>query len=118
MGPIKPVIDKNYAVLTFTTEEVRDNVLKDRLIYLKKLQVSVTHNCGAGYPSEFRTNTTLVANKNSKFKTQTTISEAIKQTFGADNIVNINFGNNNQPHIDKKTCWYHIQCRNAAVYTE
>jgi hypothetical protein len=32
--------------------------------------------------------------------------------------VGVSFGANNQPHTDKHTGWCHIQCLNAAVYTE
>jgi hypothetical protein len=46
------------------------------------------------------------------------ITRAIKQVFGADNIVGVSFGANNQPHTDKHAGWCHIQCLNAAVYTE
>ena len=59
-----------------------------------------------------------MANNLPQRETQTTITRAIKHTFGADNIVGISFGNNNQPHTDKQVGWCHIQCLNAAVYTE
>ena len=36
--------------------------------------------------------------------------------FGADNIVGVSFGTNNQP--DQQSVWCHIQCLNAMVYTE
>ena len=42
--------------------------------------------------------------------------KAIKHAFGADNIVGISFGYNNQP--DKQIGWWHVQYLNAVVYTE
>ena len=119
MSFTKPEVDKNYAFLTLTTEEARDTVLKDGLTYNhEKLQVSITRDRGASNPSELRISTTLVANNLPQRETQTTITRVIKQTFGTDNIVGISFGNNNQPHTDKQAGWCHIQCLNAAVYTE
>ena len=57
-----------------------------------------------------------MANNLPQRETQTTITKAIKHTFGADNIVGISFGNNNQ--TNKQAGWCHIQCLNAAVYME
>ena len=110
MGLTKSEIDKNYAFLTLTTEEARDNVLNHRLAYnQEKLKVSITRDRGVGNPSKLRISTTLIANNLPQRETQTTISRVIKQIFGADNIVGISFGNNNQPHIDKQAGWCHIQ---------
>ena len=117
MGLTKLEVDKNYAFLTLTTEETRDNVLKNGIAFnQKKLQVSITRDRGADNPSELRISTTLVANNLLQCKIQTTISKVIKQTFGEDNIVGISFGNNN--HTDKQASWYHIQCFNTTVYME
>ena len=43
---------------------------------------------------------------------------AMKQTFGAENILGVSFGMNNHPESDKQSGWCHIQCLNTAVYTE
>ena len=119
MGLTKPELDKNFAFLTLTTEEARDIILKDGLTFNhEKLQVSVTWDRGSGNPSELRISTTLVANNLPQRETQTTITRAIKNAFGSDNIVGISFGTNNQPHTDKQSGWCHIQCLNTAVYTE
>ena len=119
MGLTKPEIGKNFAFLTLTTEEVRDQVLKEELTFKhEKLQVSVTRNRGASHPSELRISTALVANNLPQKETQTAIVRAIKQVLGADNVVGVNFGANNHPHTDKQAGWCHIHCLNAAVYTK
>jgi hypothetical protein len=84
MGPTKPELDKNFAFLTLTTEEARDLVLKDGLTFNHEiLQVSVTRDRGNGNPSELRISTTLVANNLPQRESQTAITRAIKQVFGA-----------------------------------
>ena len=119
MGLTKPELDKNFAFLTLTTEEARDLVLMEGIIFNhEKIQVSITKDRGIGNPSELRISTTLVANNLPQRETQSAITRAIKHIFGADNIVGISFGANNQPHTDKQAGWCHIQCLNAAVYTE
>ena len=80
--------------------------------------MSIIRDRGASHPSELRISTTLVANNLPQRETQTAIIRAIKQVFGADNIVGVNFGANNLPHTDKQAGWCHIHCLNAAVYTE
>ena len=117
MGLTKPELDKTFAFLTLTTEEARDIVLSDGLTFKhEKLHVSVTRDRGTGNPSELRISTTLVANNLPQRESQASITKAIKQAFGADNIVGVSFGTN--PHTDKQAGWCHIQCLNAAVYTE
>ena len=117
MGLTKPELDKNFAFLTLTTEDARDLILKDGLTFNhEKLQVSAPRDRGTGNASELRISTTLVANNLPQRETQTTITKAIKHAFGADNIVGVSFGTNNQP--DRQSGWCHIQCLNAAVYTE
>ena len=119
MGLVKPELEKNFAFLTFITEEARDLVLKEGLTFNhEKLQVSITRDRRASHPSELRISTTLVANNLPQRETQTAITRAIKQVFGADNIVGVNFGANNLPHTDKQAGWCHIHCLNAAVYME
>ena len=117
MGLTKPVIDKTFVFLTLTTEEARDIVLNEGLTFNhEKLQVSVTRDRGTGNPSELRISTTLVANNLPQRESQASIIKAIKHAFGADNIVGVSFGTN--PHTEKQAGWCHIQCLNAAVYTE
>ena len=119
MGPTKPELDKNFVFLTLTTEEARDLVLMEGLIFNhEKLIVSITWDRGVGNPSELRISTTFVANNLPQRETQSAITRAIKHIFGADNIVGVSFGANNLPHTDKQAGWCHIQCLNAAVYTE
>ena len=63
MGLTKPEFDRNFAFLTFTTEEARNIVLKEGLTYNnERLQVSIPRDRGVGNPSELRISTTLVAN--------------------------------------------------------
>jgi hypothetical protein len=119
MGLAKPELERDFSFLTLTTEEARDLVLKEGLTFNhEKLQVSITRDRGASHPSELRISTTLVANNLPQRKSQTAITRAIKQVFGADNIVGVNFGTNNHPHTEKQSGWCHIHCLNAAVYTE
>ena len=117
MGLTKPELDKTFAFLTLTTEDARDLVLNEGLTFNhEKLQVSITRDRGAGNPSELRICLTLVANNLPQRESQASITKAIKQAFGADNIVGVSFGHN--PHSDKQSGWCHVQCLNAAVYTE
>jgi hypothetical protein len=113
----KPELDKTFAFLTLTMDKTRDMVLNGGLSFKhEKLHVSVTRDRGTGNPSELRISTTLVANNLSQRESQASITKAIKQAFGADNIVGVSFGTN--PHTEKQAGWCHIQCLNAAVYTE
>ena len=119
MGLAKPELDKYFVFLTLTTEDARDLVLKEGLIFNHEvLQVSITRDRSIGNPSEFRISTTLVANNLPQRETQTAITRSIRQVFGTDNIVGFSFGANNPPHTDRQAGWCHIQCLNAAVYTE
>jgi hypothetical protein len=114
MGLTKPELDKIFAFVTFTTEEARDTVLKDGLIYNnEKLQVSIPRDRNVGNPSELRISTTLVANNLPQREPQA----AIKQVIGEDNIVDITFGYTNQSNTTKQAGWCHLQCLNTAVYT-
>lgn len=119
MGLIKPEIDKNFAFVTFSTEEARDTVFKDGLFYNnEKLQVSIPRDRNVGNPSELRISTTLVANNLPQRESQAAITNAIKQVIGEDNIVGISFGYTNQCNSTKQAGWCHLQCLNTAVYTE
>ena len=118
MGLTKPEVDKNFSFLTLTTEEARDLVLKQGLIYKKeKLQVSITRDRGVGNLSDLRISLTLVANNLPQRETRSAITMAIKQAFGPDNVVDITFGTTTQRPTTKQAGWCHIQCLNAAVYT-
>ena len=118
MGLTKPELDKNFAFLTFATEEARDIVLKEWLIYNnEKLLVSIPRDRNAGNPSELRISTTLVANNLPQRESQASIIKAMKQLFGENNIVGIGFGNTNT-NTTKQAGWCHLQCLNTAVYTE
>ena len=118
MGLSKPVLDKDFAFLTLTTEETRDVILKEGLAYSnEKLLVSVTHDRNVGNPSELRISTTLVANNLLQQESQANITKVIKHTFGEDNVLGISFGTNPN-NTTKQAGWCHIQCLNTAVYTE
>ena len=109
MSLTKPELDKNFTFFIFTTEEARDIMLKDMLVFNnEKLQVSITKDRGADNPSELLIITTLITNNLPQRKIQTFIIRAIKQLFGANNIVAISFGTNNHLHTNKQTGWCHI----------
>ena len=119
MGLAKPELDKSFAFLTLTTEEARDLVLQEGIIYNHEiLQVSITRDRGVANPSKLCISTMLVANNFPQRETQTAIIRSMRQVFGADNIVGFSFSANNLPHTDRQAGWCHIQCLNAAVYTE
>ena len=100
-------------------EDARDVILKDGLTFNnERLQVSIPRDRGVGNPSELRISTTLVANHLPQRETQSAITNAIQQTFGAANIIGISYGNSNQGNSNKQSGWCHIHCLNAAVYTE
>ena len=80
--------------------------------------MSITRDRSSDNTLELRISTTLVANNLPQREPQTAITKAIKQLFGADNIVGISFDNNNQDTTNKQAGWCHIQCLNTAVYTE
>lgn len=119
MGLTKPILDKNFAFLTLTTEEARNVVLKEGVTYNnERLQVSVTRDRSGGNPSELRISTTLVANNLPQREPQSAITKAIMQAFGEANVVGFSFGQNTHDTTNKHAGWCHIQCLNTAVYTE
>ena len=119
MGLAKPELEKNFAFLTLTTEDTRDIVLREGLVYNnERLQVSLTRDRSIGNPSELRISTTLVANNLPQRESQSTITKAIKQLFGENNIMGVSYGTTNQDTTNKQAGWCHIQCLNTAVYTE
>ena len=96
MGLTKPDLDKNFAFLTLVTDEGRDIVLNEGLTYnSEKLIVSLPRDRNVGNLSELRISTTLVANNLPQRESQATITKAMKQFFGENNIVGIGFGNTN-----------------------
>lgn len=115
----KPDVEKDFAFITLTTEEARDDLLTNGLTFHnEKLKVSITKDKDTGtHPSELRISTTLVANNLPQRESQSTITKTLKRIFGEDNIVGIHFGYNNRME-ERQAGWCHIQCLNAAVYTE
>lgn len=116
---LKPELDNYFGFLTLTMEEDRDIVFKEGFAFNhKKLQASITRDRGANNSSKWKIGTPIVAYNLLQRESHTSIIRAIKQAFGADNIIGISFGNNNHPHTDKQAEWCHIQYLNAAIYTE
>ena len=116
---IKSDIDKDFVFITLTTEEARDDILNNGLIYhSKRLKVCATKDKGMGSPSELRISTTLVANNLPQRESQSTITNSLKKLMGEDNITDITFGFQQKQGDDRQAGWCHIQCLNAAVYTD
>jgi len=69
-------------------------------------------------PSELRISTTLVTNNLPQRESQSTITKSLKKLIGEDNVTNITFGYQHQLDSDRQAGWCHIQCLNAAVYTD
>lgn len=119
MSLTKPDATKDFAFLTLLSEETRDTILTQGLHYHhEKIRVSITRGKEVTAPSELRISTTLVANNLPQKESQTSIVMTLKKKFGDGNIVGFNFGNNVNHAEDKQAGWCHIQCLNAAVYTE
>ena len=115
----KSDVERNFAFITFTTEEARDDILSNGLVYhSERLIVSITRDKNIGNPSELRISTTLVVNNLPQREAQSTIVKALKRLFGDDNITAITFGHQANREDDRHHGWCHIQCMNAAVYTE
>ena len=111
--------EKDFAFITLTTEEARDEILTNGLTYRsEKLKVSITKDKAVGNLSELRISTTLVANNLPQRESQSAITKALKRLFGEDNITGITFGHKSNQEDDRQAGWCHIQCLNAAVYTE
>ena len=111
--------EKDFAFITLTTEEARDDILSNGLTYRsEKLKVSITRDKDIGNLSELRISTTLVANNLPQRESQSTITKALKKLFGEENISGITYGYNSNQGDDRQAGWCHIQCLNAAVYTE
>ena len=111
--------EKNFAFITLTTEEARDDLLNNGLTYRsEKLKVSLTKDKDSVNLSELRISTTLVANNLPQRESQSTITHALKRLFGEENITGVSFGYKSNQDDGRQAGWCHIQCLNAAVYTE
>ena len=111
--------DTDFAFITLTTEEARDDILTNGLAYhSERLKVSLTKDKNMGNLSELKISTTIVANNLPQRESQSTITKALKRLFGEENITGITFGYNTNQGDDRQPGWCHIQCLNAAVYTE
>ena len=111
--------ERDFAFITLTTEEARDDILNNGLIYRsEKLKVSITRDKNIGNISELRISTTLVANNLPQRESQSTITKALKRLFGEENITDITYGHKSNQEDNRQAGWCHIQCFNAAVYTE
>ena len=110
---------KDFAFLTLTTEEAKEDVLTNGLIYRsEKLKVSLTKDKDIGSISELRISTTLVTNNLPQRESQGAITKALKRLFGEENITGVSFGHQSNQEDGRQSGWCHIQCLNAAVYTE
>jgi hypothetical protein len=115
----KPDDAKDFAFIMLTTEDARDDILNNGLIYhSERLKVSVPKDRGIGNPSDLRISTTLVANNLPQRESQSAITKSLKKLIGDDNVTNITFGYQHQQDNDRQTGWCHIQCLNTAVYTD
>ena len=86
----KSDVERNFAFITFTTEEARDDILSNGLVYhSERLIVSITRDKNIGNPSELRISTILVVNNLPQREAQSTIVKALKRLFGDDNITAI-----------------------------
>ena len=111
--------DKDFAFITLTTEKAREDILTNGLTYhSERLKVCVTKDKDTGNPSELRISTTLVANNLPQRESQSTITKSLKKLIGEDNITGVTFGYQHNQDDDRQAGWCHVQCRNAAVYTE
>ena len=111
--------EKDFAFITLTTEEARDDIHNNGLTYRsEKLKVSLTKDKDTGNLSELRISTTLVANNLPQCESQSAITHALKRLFGEENITGVSFGHKSNQDGDRQAGWCHIQCLNAAVYTE
>ena len=112
-------VEKDYAFITLTTEEAQDDILTNGLTFQsERLKVSITKDKDTGNPSELRISTTLVANNLPQRESQSTIIKSLKRFFGEENITGVTFGHQTNHEDDRQAGWCHIQCLNAAVYTE
>ena len=71
-----------------------------------------------GNTLDLRISTTLVANNLSQRESQSTIVKSLQRLIGVENITGVIFGHKTKHENDRQAGWCHIQCLNAAVYTE
>ena len=115
----KSDVKRDFAFVTLTTEESRDDILNNGLNYhSERLKVSITKDKDADNLSELRISTTLVANNLPQRESQSSITKALKRLFGEENVTGVTFRYNSNQNDDRQAGWCHIQCLNAAVYTE
>ena len=115
----KAGVEKDFAFITLTAEEAREDILNNGLTFQsERLKVSITKDKDSGNPSELRIITTLVANNLPQRESQSTITKSLKRLFGEENITRVTFGHKTNQDDDRQAGWCHIQCLNAAVYTD
>ena len=115
----KSDIDKDFAFITLTTEEARNDILNNGLTYHSEcLKVSITKNKDVGNPSELRISTTLVANNLPQRESQSMIVKSLKRLIGEENVTGATFGHQIKQEDDRQAKWCYIQCLNAVVYME
>ena len=115
----KSEIEKDFAFITLTTEESRNNILANGLIYRSEcLKVSITKDKNTSNISKVRISTTLIATNLPQREPQVTITKTLKKLFGEDNITGITFGYQSTHDEVRHSGWCHVQCLNAVVYTE
>ena len=111
--------ERDFAFITLTTEEAKNDILTNGLTFhAEKLKVSITRDKDMSNPSELRISTTLVANNLPQRESQSTITATLKRLFGEENITGVTFGHKTNLEDDRQAGWCHVQCLNAAVYTE
>ena len=112
-------VERDCAFVTLTTKESKDDILNNGLTYhSKRLKVSITKEKDMGNLSELRICTTLVANSLPQRESQLAITKTLKKLFGDENITRFTFGYNSNQGDNHQVGWCHIQCLNAANYTE
>ena len=115
----KADLGRDFAFITLTTEEAKLDLLNNGVTYhSEKLKVSLTKDKDVGNPSELRLSTTLVVSNLPQRESQSAITKSLKRVFGAENVTGISFGYQTNQADDRQSGWCHIQCLNAAVYTE
>ena len=68
-------VEKDFAFITLTAEEARDNILNNGLTFQsERLKVSITKDKDTGNPLELRISTTLVVNNLPQRESQSTIT--------------------------------------------
>jgi hypothetical protein len=95
--------DKDFAFITLTTEEARNDILTNGLTYhSERLKVSITKDKDIGNPSELRISTTLVANNLSQRESQSIIVKSLKRLIGEENVTGVTFGHQTKQDDDRQ----------------